>query len=83
MNKLATSGEFYILRNRDIGILMVVVMFGFYTHFVIVNQSQAIVKETLNSSSPYSIGDTNISSSNNNNQLFIEIDKPDNDDNTD
>jgi hypothetical protein len=41
-------------------------MFGFYTHFVIVNQSQAIIKETLNSSSS-SIGNTNSSSSNDNN----------------
>jgi hypothetical protein len=55
-----------ILRYTDIGILIFVVMFGFYTHFVIVNQSQAIIKETLNSSSS-SIGNTNSSSSNDNN----------------
>jgi hypothetical protein len=41
-------------------------MFGYYTHFVTVNQSQAIIKETLNSSSS-SIGNTNSSSSNDNN----------------
>ena len=55
-----------ILRYTDIGILIFVVMFGFYTHFVIVNQSQAIIKETLNSSSS-SISNTNSSSSNDNN----------------
>jgi hypothetical protein len=55
-----------ILRYTDIGVLIFVVMFGFYTHFVIVNQSQAIIKETLNSSSS-SIGNTNSSSSNDNN----------------
>jgi len=41
-------------------------MFGFYTHFVIVNKSQAIIKETLNSSSS-NIANTNSSSSNDNN----------------
>jgi hypothetical protein len=45
-------------------------MFGFYTHFAIVNQSQAIVKETLNSSSS-NIDSTNSGSSNNNaTQIF-------------
>jgi hypothetical protein len=53
-----------ILRNTYIGIL-IVVMFGFYTHFAIVNQSQAIIKETLNSSSS-NIDSTNSGSSNNN-----------------
>ncbi|MFL6362901.1 MAG: hypothetical protein ACJ709_05610 [Nitrososphaeraceae archaeon] len=58
-----------ILRNTYIGIL-IVVMFGFYTHFAIVNQSQAIVKETLNSSSS-NIDSTNSGSSNNNaTQIF-------------
>ncbi|MFL6506585.1 MAG: hypothetical protein ACJ704_01410 [Nitrososphaeraceae archaeon] len=58
-----------ILRNTYIGIL-IVVMFGFYTHFAIVNQSQAIVKETLNSSSS-NIDSTNSASSNNNaTQIF-------------
>jgi hypothetical protein len=54
-----------ILRYTDIGILIFVVMFGYYTHFVTVNQSQAIIKETLNSSSS-SIGNTNSSSSSSN-----------------
>ena len=57
-----------ILRYTDIGILIFVVMFGFYTHFVIVNQSQAIIKETLNSSSS-SIGNTSSISSNDNNNI--------------
>ena len=36
------------LRNTDIGILIVaVLLFGFYCHFAIINQSQAIVKDTF------------------------------------
>jgi hypothetical protein len=58
-----------ILRNTYIGIL-IVVMFGFYTHFVIVNQSQAIENETLSSSS-FNIDSAASSSSNNNaTQIF-------------
>jgi hypothetical protein len=45
----------------------VVILFGFYTYFIIVNQSQAIVKETLNSSSSSIDNNTNSSSGNNNN----------------
>jgi len=41
------------------------VIFSLYTYFVIVSQSQAIIKETLNSSSS-SISNTNRSSSNDN-----------------
>jgi hypothetical protein len=55
-----------ILRNSDIGILIVVIIFGFCTQFVFVSQSQAIIKETLNSSSSSSIGNTNTSRGNNN-----------------
>jgi hypothetical protein len=44
-------------RNIQIGILIVIVLlFGFYCHFAIINQSQAIVKDTL---------DVPLSSSNN------------------
>ena len=46
---------------------MVIIIFGFYTQFVIVNQSQAIVKKTLNSFSSANIDNTNGNSSNNNN----------------
>ena len=45
-------------------------MFGFYTHFVIVNQSQAIANETLSSSSS-NIDSAASSSSNNNNATQI------------
>jgi hypothetical protein len=58
-----------ILRNTYIGIL-IVVMFGFYTHFVIVNQSQAIANKTLSSSSS-NIDSAASSSSNNNNATQI------------
>ena len=36
------------LRKIDAGILIVVLLFGFYGQFVIINQSQALVKDTLN-----------------------------------
>ena len=36
------------LRKMDAGILIVVLLFGFYGQFVIINQSQALVKDTLN-----------------------------------
>ena len=36
------------LRKIDVGILIAVLLFGFYGQFVIINQSQAIVKDTLN-----------------------------------
>ena len=57
------------LRDIDVGILIIVVLlFGSYGQFVIINQSQAIVKNTLNvPSSNISNTDTNIDSSNNNN----------------
>jgi hypothetical protein len=58
-----------ILRNTYIGIL-IVVMFGFYTHFVIVNQSQAIANKILSSSSS-NIDSAASSSSNNNNATQI------------
>jgi hypothetical protein len=63
-----------ILVNTDVSILMILLLFSLYAHFAIsVNQSQAIVKETLNSSSS-SIGKVNSSSSNNSNptQIFHE-----------
>jgi hypothetical protein len=63
-----------ILVNTDVSILMILLLFSLYAHFAIsVNQSQAIVKETLNSSSS-SIGNVNSSSSNNSNptQIFHE-----------
>jgi hypothetical protein len=50
---------------------MILLLFSLYAHFAIsVNQSQAIVKETLNSSSS-SIGKVNSSSSNNSNPTQI------------
>jgi hypothetical protein len=58
-----------ILRNTYIGIL-IVVMFGFYTHFVIVNQLQAIANKILSSSSS-NIDSAASSSSNNNNATQI------------
>jgi hypothetical protein len=36
------------LRKIDAGILIVVLLFGFYGQFVIINQSQALVEDTLN-----------------------------------
>jgi hypothetical protein len=60
-----------ILVNTDVSILMILLLFSLYAHFAIsVNQSQAIVKETLNSSSS-SIGKVNSSSSNNSNPTQI------------
>ena len=45
-------------------------MFGFYTHFVIVNQSQAIANKTLSSSSSNIDSATSSSSNNNATQIF-------------
>lgn len=55
------------LRNTDIGILIVVLLFGFYAQFIIINQSQAIVKYTLNvTSSSNSKTDSSIVNNDNN-----------------
>ena len=56
------------LRNIDVGILIVVLLFGFYCQFVIINQSQAIVKDTLNLPSS-SIDNTNSCIRTNNNNI--------------
>jgi hypothetical protein len=58
------------LRHVDVGILIVMLVFGFYGQFVIINQSQArIVKDTLNLPSS-SIDNTNRSIRTNNNNII-------------
>jgi hypothetical protein len=55
------------LRKKDVGILVVVVLFGFYGQFIIINRSQAMVKYTLNVSlSSNSSNDSSIVSNSSN-----------------
>jgi hypothetical protein len=53
------------INNIDTGILITILLFGFYAQFVVINQSQAILKQILNLP-PYSISNTNSSFGNNN-----------------
>jgi hypothetical protein len=60
------------LRNTIIGILIVVLLFGFYAQFIIINQSQAIVKDMLNvpSSSNSKMDSSVVNNDNNITQSF-------------
>jgi hypothetical protein len=63
------------LRNTIIGILIVVLLFGFYAQFIIINQSQAIVKDMLNvPSSSNSKTDSSVGNNDNNITQSFHID---------
>jgi hypothetical protein len=63
------------LRNTIIGILIVVLLFGFYAQFIIINQSQAIVKDMLNvPSSSNSKTDSSVVNNDNNITQSFHID---------